>query len=777
MINSAVSRQPSAVSFKKIVFLILFFVFIYHLPLTTYHLFAQDNPSSGELMVKAWQAHGKHDIEETFKYTKEIIDLYTDAADKQQASLSELPKKRPDIEIAQILNDVATAYFIQGESLRYQGKTEEAIKAFRVVVEKYKYGQAWDPRGWFWQVAKAAQESIDKLDGKAPLAVEPPKKVSQIPTKIVLSDSGKEEIVNYEKYGEFKNAGTKDYKYIVVDQEGLIQAVGEGVYPNTSSIKWDPEFKKAKEQKRLLGSHWDFMHSPDLEAAFLKWQTAPEPTGVKLFYTALMLEKSGLVKQAIKCYYAILVHFPGSYGWTYWHTPWYLAQAAISKINFLLRQNPQLGYKLADAYVRIENGFDNDVSNDVVIANPGKFVKINILEKLRFKPDKSLLSIKKRLGSGKVNLIQYETGDWELFVDKKPYQIRGVTYAPTKVGQSPDEGTMGNWMNEDFNGNGKPDGPYDSFVDKNKNNLWDKNEPAVGDFKLMKEMGVNTIRLYHHPQKIDKELLRELYDKYGIRVIMGDFLGKYAIGSGASWNPGTDYNNQEHKKNMMKSVTDMVMEFKDEPFVLFWLLGNENVYGYACNADKEPDAFFKFANEVAIRIKSIDPEHPVAICSGDVLFLDKFGKDAPDIDIFGTNAYRGNYGFGQIWRQVKEEADKPVFITEYGCPAYAEGKTSDEAENLQAQYHSATWDDILKNSAFCAGDGNSIGGVVFEWLDEWWKAYEPSMHDTKGLWTGPFPDGFMHEEWLGICGQGDGKVSPFLRQLRKSYYQYKKMWR
>ena len=169
-------------------------------------------------------------------------------------------------------------------------------------------------------------------------------------------------------------------------------------------------------------------------------------------------------------------------------------------------------------------------------------------------------------------------------------------------------------------------------------------------------------------------------------------------------------------------------------------------------------------------IKTLDPEHPVAIGSGDILFLDKYGKDAPDIDIFGANAYRGDYGFGRFWRSVKEETDRPSFITEFGCPSYAEGKAIDEAEALQADYHRGSWEDIQNNMAFSGGAGNSIGAVVFEWLDEWWKAYEPSTHDTKGLWAGPFPDGYMHEEWLGVAGQGDGKLSPFLRQLRKSYY-------
>ena len=740
--------------------------------------FAQEKLSSGELIIKAWDVHGKKDIEVTFKYTQQLIELYKGEADRQQASLQSLPKGKEEIEKVAALNDVATAYFIQGESYRYQGKKEEAIKAFKVVVEKYPFAQTWDPRGWYWQVAKAAKEAIAQLEGKPIETQEPPKpKVSQIPTKILLYDPGTEDFVNYEKYGEFKNIGTKDYQCIIKDQEGLIAAVGEGIYPNTISIRWDPEYKKAKEAKRLEGSHWDFLHSPDLEAAFLKWATTPEPQGVKLFYTGLILEKSGLIKHAIKCYYAIVVHFPGSFGWTYWHTPWYVGQAAIAKINFLLRRNPKIGYKLVDADIRIINGYDHDLSNDIVITNPGKFVKTRLLEKLKPRPQKDYLSIKRRLGKGKVRLVQYETGDWQLMVDNKPYVIKGITYAPTKVGQSPDEGTLGNWMEEDFNQNNKIDGPYDAFVDKNRNNLQDKNEPNRGDFKLLADMGVNTIRLYHHPYKVNKELLRDLFKTYGIRVIMGDFLGKYALGSGAPWNPGTDYNNEEHKKNMMESVSNMVLEFKDEPYILFWLLGNENVYGYACNADKEPEVFFKFANEVAKYIKSQNPEHPVAICSGDALFLDKFAKNCLDIDIFGTNAYRGDYGFGYLWRQVKEESGKPAFITEFGCPAYAEGKAPEEAEYFQAEYHRAAWEDIQNNLAFADGIGNAIGGIVFEWLDEWWKAYEPYKHDVRPLWAGPFPDGFMHEEWLGVCSQGDGKLSPFLRQLRKSYYMYKKIWR
>ncbi|MDD5567850.1 MAG: glycoside hydrolase family 2 TIM barrel-domain containing protein [Candidatus Omnitrophica bacterium] len=734
------------------------------------HLYAEDKPSSGDLINKSWAAHGKRNVEETFKYTQQLIDLYKDEAVRQEAGLKALPKAKNEIEDVQVLNDVATAYFIQAESLMRQDRAGEAKKIFKLIVNKYPFAQAWDPRGWFWSLKLASEQSLKKIETGS-IEIEQKKKVSQLPTKIVLYDPGTEDFVNYEKYGEFIDTGTKNYKYVVTDQEGLIAAVGEGIYPNTASVRWDPEFKKAQKEKRLDGDLWDFSHSPDLEAAFLKWATCNEPQGVKLFYTGLLLEKSGLIEHALKCYYAIVVHFPASYGWTYWHTPWYVGQAALAKINYILRNNPQIGYRLEGADIKIINGYDNDVSNDVAMVSPGKFVKVGLLDKLIAKTKPGASEIRKKSGSGKVYTTQYANGDWQLMVEGKPYIIKGVTYSPTKVGQSPDEGTQTSWMLDDFNHNGKADGPYDSYLDT------DAKKVPVGDFKLMKDMGVNTIRLYHHPLKIDKEVLRDMYKTYGIRVIMGDFLGKYAIGSGAAWNPGTDYKNEEQKKKMIESVKQMVNEYKDEPFILFWLLGNENVYGYACNADSEPDAFFKFANEVAKIIKSIDPEHPVAICSGDILFLDKFGKDSPDIDMFGTNAYRGNYGFGRFWKSVKEEADKPAFITEFGCPSYAEGKTTEEAQEAQADYHKASWEDIEGNMAFKSGAGNAIGAVVFEWLDEWWKAYEPSIHDTKGLWAGPFPDGFMHEEWLGLCGQGDGKDSPFLRHLRKAYYTYQKLWR
>jgi beta-glucuronidase len=450
----------------------------------------------------------------------------------------------------------------------------------------------------------------------------------------------------------------------------------------------------------------------------------------------------------------------------------------------------------------VENSFDNDVSNDKFIINPGKLVKVKPGEVIPPKTDLTKLKIIKTAGGAHVKLVKYENGHWQLLVDGKPFPMKAIAYSPNKVGLSPDNGTLNvqtDWMTADYNKNGKIDGPYDAYVDKNNNNKQDPDEPSVGDFQLMKDMGVNTIRLYHH--STNKELLKDGYEKYGFMYLMGDFLGMYATGSGADWYSGTDYTNEEHKKKMMASVREVVEEYKDEPYILMWVLGNENNYGYpgvpevepgmGCRAKLQPDAYYAFVNEVAKMIKSIDPSHPVAICNGETVYLDYFAKYCPDVDVFGANVYRGPNGFGRTyWEDVKDFTGRPSIITEYGSPSYLKD-SPEKGEELQAEYHKGNWEDIACNMAG-SGFGNALGGVCFEWVDEWWKGGPPPQLDpakqepegwdykakakTPGNFRGPFPDGWLHEEYLGVTSQGNGSDSPFLRQLKKAYSWYKGNW-
>ena len=596
---------------------------------------------------------------------------------------------------------------------------------------------------------------------------------------------GKEFPVDYEKYGTFKNVGTDKYEYEIKDYDGLSQAVGDGIFPNNFTVYSDPSYKKLVDERRLIGTKWEYVNGSDIQACYFTWSVLEdEEPGVKLFYTAYNLERAGLYQQAVKAYYAIVVNFPRSIGWTYWNTPWYVGVKAIDVIQVLLRKHPEIGYTLVGADITVQNGFDIDASNDIFIINPGKLVKTETLPKKN--PDRG--PVTRKLGGKNGELVQYQNGDWEFLIDGKPTMLKAISYQPISVFQSHDEGTVADWMTYDSNKNGKPDSPMDAFVDKNGNNKQDADEPSVGDFKLMADMGVNCVRIYHHAT--NKELLRQAFKDYGLRIMQGDLLGMYCVGSGASWDKGTDYGDEQQKKNMLESVKKMVLEFKDEPYVCMWVLGNENNYGGVFgnvggvgNVGQKPEAYYTFVNEAAKLVKSLDNTRPVAICNGDLGFFEIFSAKCPDVDVFGANAYRGSHGFGQsIWGTAKKMINRPVIITEYGCPGFHEGQPPEVGLKDQADYDEGAWEDISFNSYSGNGFGNAIGGVLFEWVDGWWKSgqpprYSPAIQETVGQWPGPFPDGWSHEEWFGVCSQGNGTQTPFLRTLRPVYYVYQKLWK
>lgn len=724
--------------------------------------------SSGDMAGAAWDALHRGDYTELEAIFTGALKAYEPQAMALHAELTDFPA-REKIDAYQVMNDVAVIYFVRLEGLRTQGKTEEAVALAQEIIKGYPYSQSWDAsRGGYWSIAEKARIITDQLTGVTEAREAAAR---QAPLRLpVLAKPGKDRVIDYAKYGTFTGIGTRDYAYHMGNPAILAAATGEGIYPNTADILKDPKYREVYRQGRLNGSHWDHVNTRDLEASFYKWGAAQENPGVKLFYTAQTLERSKMYLEAIKAYHALVVHFPRTFGMTYWQTPWYPAQAAVAKIKNIIRFHPELKVKYTGGKIRVMNGADKDTKNDVFIVDPGVITLASRPEN-PFKEDRVKFgAVQRTIGGKKVKFVQYANGHWRMLVNGKPFIIKGVTYAPTKVGQSPDKGTLENWMYQ------QEDSAHRAWVDKNRNNVQDPDEKEVGDFQLMKDMGVNTVRVYDN-NKINKELLRELHTKYGIMSIIGNYLGKYAIGSGADWNPGTDYENQQHQAKMMEAVEATVNELKDEPFVLLWLLGNENNYGVASNADKKPDAYFKFVNQVAKRIKELDPDHPVAVCNGDVLFVDKMAQFAPEVDAYGGNVYRGDYGFGSFWDEVREAVDRPAFITEFGSPGYSKFASDEDAQAAQADYHRGSWMDIMANSAGHAeGEGNAVGGVAFEWLDEWWKNYEPSRHDTKADVFGPFAGGYYFEEWFGLIGQGDGSKSPLLRQLRKAYFTYQGMW-
>ncbi|MCG2711518.1 MAG: hypothetical protein L6416_04240 [Candidatus Omnitrophica bacterium] len=604
-----------------------------------------------------------------------------------------------------------------------------------------------------------------------------------------LDSPGELNIIDYSKYGEFQNIGTTRYKYRIKKRKGLASAVGEGIFPNADLVKKNREYKKLKAQGRLSGSYWDHVYTSDPVADFFVWATVKEKPGIKLFFTANALKEAGLIMHALKAYQAILIHFPRSACFSGDNSfVWYIAPAAIDKIYALCRRYPELGIKLEGAFFEIKNGNDTNLGNDLIKFDPGRFVKTT----KESAPGLKDLKIVEQRGAGKIKLVKYENGHWQMLVNDKSFIIKGITYKPTKIGESPHKDTLRNWMFVDDNGNGLIDAPYESWVDENANNTRDKNEKIVGDFRLLNDMGCNTIRYYHVPtnnkydkKSFNKELLRDLHYKYGISVIIGDFLGAYTIGSGANWEVGTDYTDKEQCARMKEIIREIVLDHKDEPYVLMWLLGNENnmsgdyrgVNATRTLAFKQPQAYAKFLNEVAEMIHDLDKDHPVAVGNFGTDLIEYYGQYAPQIDILGINYYPDKDGLGALWERVRDKMDRSILITEYGCDTFNTKLKSIDEDN-QAAWHKGCWEDIEYNLAGGKGDGNVLGGIVFEWLDEWWKSPhgpEDTQEKTNDC-SLAFPDGWSSEEYLGIAAQANGENSPYLRQLRKSYFLYKQLW-
>lgn len=373
-----------------------------------------------------------------------------------------------------------------------------------------------------------------------------------------------------------------------------------------------------------------------------------------------------------------------------------------------------------------------------------------------------------------VTVKKLNNGQFQLLVGGKPYVVKGVCYNPVPIGQ----GTEYDWWSDQY-------------------------KPWLTDGKLMQEMGVNTVRIYQPGPNVeaDKQVIRDLYEKFGIRVTMGNWLGFWEY-------PCPLYGDKDFRERVKADVLKMVNDFKDEPGILCWILGNEN--NYSClgtvnpwttdEIDKEPDPlkqrvmrsqiYYGFIKELVDEIHRIDPKHPVALGNGELIGLEVAKQFCPNVDLIACIIYRGKT-FGPLFKSLKATFDKPVMISEFGADCF-DAVTRKEDQNMQAFFLESQWRQIYQNMACAPGEGNCLGGTMFEWTDEWWKHNPPdpsswSVHDTASNWSnGSYyfdieaPNNMnMNEEWFGIVGLSDREKECGLdkRMPRKAFYVIRDFWK
>jgi hypothetical protein len=300
--------------------------------------------------------------------------------------------------------------------------------------------------------------------------------------------------------------------------------------------------------------------------------------------------------------------------------------------------------------------------------------------------------------------IEVEIKDKKMIVDGKPFYMKGICYHPVKIG-------------------------------KTKRSF----ETLTEDLTLMKEAGINTIRVYEPIDNI--QVLDELHNA-GIKVVISfgyNQKGRFDIVSG--------------------TFINYIRKYKDHDAILMWELGNEYNYNPQWFGG-DINNWYRSMEFVAQIIQLEDPSRLVSSAHGDLPSIDALNI-APSIQIWGMNVYRWDQP-QSIFEEWEAISNKPMYFAELGADSYMTKSTENykKGENQLAQ---ADANRIILEKVLSNNDKN-IGSFIFQFTDGLWKAGNPKKQDTGGSAPnsdGTPYDGTANEEFWGIVDINRNKKITF----------------
>lgn len=300
--------------------------------------------------------------------------------------------------------------------------------------------------------------------------------------------------------------------------------------------------------------------------------------------------------------------------------------------------------------------------------------------------------------------IEVEIKDKKMIVDGKPFYMKGICYHPVKIG-------------------------------KTKRSF----ETLTEDLTLMKEAGINTLRVYEPIDDI--QVLDELHNA-GIKVVIS-----------------FGYNQKGRFDIISGTFINYIRKYKDHDAILMWELGNEYNYNPQWFGG-DINNWYKSMEFVAQIIQLEDPSRLVSSAHGDLPDMDALNI-APSIQVWGMNVYRWDQP-QSIFEEWEAISDKPMYFAELGADSYMTKSTENykKGENQLAQ---ADANRIILEKVLSNNDKN-IGSFIFQFTDGLWKAGNPKKQDTGGSAPnsdGTPYDGTANEEYWGIVDINRNKKITF----------------
>lgn len=226
-------------------------------------------------------------------------------------------------------------------------------------------------------------------------------------------------------------------------------------------------------------------------------------------------------------------------------------------------------------------------------------------------------------------------------------------------------------------------------------------EVWVRRLKILKEAGVNSLRLSHNPHA---DYLYDLSDRMGF-LVMDEAFDEWELGKNKwvqGWNVGTPSKDGYHtyfKEWADRDVQDMVLRARNHPSIIMWSIGNEIDYPNdpytheVLNTGRNPQIYGKgyladhpaasqltvIARQLVKAVKAIDKTRPVTAALAGVVMSNEVGFPE-ELDVVGYNYQEYRYP-----EDHKKYSNRIIYGSENGMATQAWAAV-DSNEYISAQY-------------------------------------------------------------------------------------------